>query len=1133
MPFVSRRILGALTVTTGLVISVCTPVAQAAPGGGSAGGTAHNVIVVLRNQHTDLAMGKGATSARVEANRRDVSSQIAHAKQVGARNLRGFSSISAFAATATPTQVSELASNPSVAAVYPDLQIKGSPVSPAANAAAAPGDNAPQSGNICPTDPAKPLLEPEALQVTNTAFNDPSTPQAQNIVNGAGVKVAFIADGLDINNPDFIRANGSHVFTDYQDFSGDGLAAPTGAAEAFGDASAIAAQGRQVYDLANFVNPAHPLPPGCNITVRGMAPGASLVGLKVFGNSNTAPTSRFIEAIDYAVNVAKVDIINESFGANPFPDNGNDPITLADEAAVAAGVSVTSSTGDAGTTGTVGSPSSSPDVIGVAATTTFRSYIQTTGAGAQLSNGTWENNNISGLSSGGITQQARVPDLAAPGDLGWALCTPDLDLYEECTTDGGGPSPIQDFGGTSQSSPLTAGAAALVIEAYEQTHHGVRPSPAQVKMFLTSTATDEGHPAYEQGAGLLNALGAVQAAKSWKDNNGSPSTHSSNLVVNKSQLSVIGDPGSNHSTSLSVRNVSNQPRLVQASTRTLGRTVSSVDRSTTLNSATAPTYLDAFGILRAFASKPFSVPNHADRLIVSAAAAANAALRIILIDPHGVFTAYSIPQGVNNFANVDVHYPVGGTWTAFFAIPQAAPFNGTVKYNVTAADFTTEGTVSPTSRVIAPGATANFTVHSRLSQDPGDLSASVQFTSAGLDATSVPLTLRSQVPAHNTTFTQTVTGGNGRQQLGPAQSNNYYLKVPSGKRDLSVAITFQDPQQIVFGVLTGPDGQVASYQSNADVDSGGNLVAGQGLQLYRRDPKPGVYVLSLDVTNPVSGLELRQEFRARVAYNTVSVHASLPQHGRLTAGVPVNVPVRITNTGPVAQTYFADGRLDTIGTVPLAELSGNSTNIPLPVPAGVNPQWLVPPDMRQLTTTATADQPVNLDFFYNSGEPDVYSAAQGNGATVQVNAAQVSPGLWIADVGQSGPFNGPAPSGQVSLSASAVGRLFDPDLTSSTGDVWQAGVDPSANPAAAAAIRAHGPTMSLRTGASAKAEAGPAADPAPVTLNPGQSTTITVTITPSGAHGSKVSGRLFVDSFNFFTSAGDELIDLPYSYTVR
>ena len=124
------------------------------------------------------------------------------------------------------------------------------------------------------------------------------------------------------------------------------------------------------------MNAAHPLPPGCNIQIRGVAPGASLIGLKVFGNSNSAPTSRFIEAIDYAVTDG-ADVLNESFGGNPYPDTGTDPISLADASAIAAGVTVVASTGDAGVTGTIGSPASDDiGVIGVGATTTFQSYIQ-------------------------------------------------------------------------------------------------------------------------------------------------------------------------------------------------------------------------------------------------------------------------------------------------------------------------------------------------------------------------------------------------------------------------------------------------------------------------------------------------------------------------------------------------------------------------------------------------------------------------------------------------------------------------------------------------------------------------------------------------------------------------------------
>jgi hypothetical protein len=33
---------------------------------------------------------------------------------------------------------------------------------------------------VCPADPAKPLLEPEALTVTNTELDDPAKPQAHN-----------------------------------------------------------------------------------------------------------------------------------------------------------------------------------------------------------------------------------------------------------------------------------------------------------------------------------------------------------------------------------------------------------------------------------------------------------------------------------------------------------------------------------------------------------------------------------------------------------------------------------------------------------------------------------------------------------------------------------------------------------------------------------------------------------------------------------------------------------------------------------------------------------------------------------------------------------------------------------------
>lgn len=74
-----------------------------------------------------------------------------------------------------------------------------------------PAIGTPPSSAICPTDPAKPLLEPEALQDTNTASDDPNARTAQQLTDGSDTKVAYIADAIDPNNPDFIRANGATV----------------------------------------------------------------------------------------------------------------------------------------------------------------------------------------------------------------------------------------------------------------------------------------------------------------------------------------------------------------------------------------------------------------------------------------------------------------------------------------------------------------------------------------------------------------------------------------------------------------------------------------------------------------------------------------------------------------------------------------------------------------------------------------------------------------------------------------------------------------------------------------------------------------------------------------------------------
>jgi subtilisin family serine protease len=76
---------------------------------------------------------------------------------------------------------------------------------------------------------------------------------------------------------------------------------------------------------------------------------------------------------------------------------------------------------------------------------------------------------------------------------------------------GDGSQAVELFGGTSMATPLTAGAASLIIQAYDQTH-GLKPTPDLTKVLLKSTAKDLGYDAFVQGAGRVDALSAVELA---------------------------------------------------------------------------------------------------------------------------------------------------------------------------------------------------------------------------------------------------------------------------------------------------------------------------------------------------------------------------------------------------------------------------------------------------------------------------------------------------------------------------------------------------------------------------------------------------------------------------------------------
>jgi hypothetical protein len=80
---------------------------------------------------------------------------------------------------------------------------------------------------------------------------------------------------------------------------------------------------------------------------------------------------------------------------------------------------------------------------------------------------------------------------------------------------------------------------------------------------------------------------------------------------------------------------------------------------------------------------------------------------------------------------------------------------------------------------------------------------------------------------------------------------------------------------------------------------------------------------------------------------------------------------------------------------------------------------------------------------------------------------------------------------------------FDGTIAASTGDLWAASFD----------------TNALATYV-------------PLQLDPGQAGTIGLTITPNALPGTMMHGFIALDTFNFAFFSGDELVNIPYTYTV-
>jgi hypothetical protein len=1082
---------------------------------------------------------------------------VAMLRSAGAAEVTSGTSIPYVVADVTTAQRAALHSVPSVRLVVPDTAIPY-PMPQLATDRLAQASlaetTASRAGNI-------PTVRAVPPSICGTAASPEIDPEAINTINapaaaalgydGAGVTVAYIADGVDPTNPDFQRnalyasagsPTGSSMLTQ-ENFTGDPSGTPTQGGEAFLDSGSIGAQGNTTYNLGNFVNASHPLASPCDIRITGAAPGASVLGLDVFSTDHDTTESNFIQAIDYAVGHG-VKVINESFGSNNFPDTALDATRIADDDAVAAGVTVVVSSGDAGITSTLGSPATDPNLISVGASTTFRSYAQDTYGGINATtptagNGTWLDNNISGLSSGGFAQSgATTVDLVAPGDLNWTPCDANVALFADCTNDKSPPaaSSIQLSGGTSESAPLTSGAAADVIQAYAATHAGTDPSPALVKQILVSTAVDVSAPAEQQGAGLLNVLAAVKEAASITGTSGTPQ---GGLLIGPGQIDVMQNPGASSSRTIHVTNTGSAAVDVHLSTRALTTHVATQAGSFCLNPSattsscgpsTANTFAIWSGVTEIYQEEAFTVPTTTSpsRLNFSADylnTGQSSLLHVALFDPTGAYAGYSLPQGLADYANIQVANPTAGAWTAvFFTVQNGASgtgTSGTIQWAAAESEFAPAGKISPSTLAIAAGHTSTATFTAGASSISGDTAQSIVLSTTGGPVNTIPVTVRTLVGIgkNGGRFTGILTGGNGRGN--PAQMNTYEFTVPKGLRDLDVSASFADKSDGVAAFLLDPEGQAVASSSSVTLDRGGGLLTTGDVSVYKDAPHPGTWALVLDWLQPVSGSELAEPFQGQVRFNHVDVASNLPIAAKAKLHRLKSYAFRVTvkNTSASPEAFFLDPRTTHLSTVRLADGSGSDQGMSLPLPPGTFPSYEVPTDTSEVVASLTGSAPVTFDTGPFTGDPDLSPALAAPGVTVHQSGdaaslrfstqGEVAPGLWYLNPSELGPYSSSgAPAVTANASFHAVTRAFDLTATPSTGDLWSVDI---------------GLTKTFK----------------PVYVLAEHSVTIVVRIKPTARVGSTVSGVINVDDVfqanelvGLEDSGGDELASLAFSYKV-
>ena len=249
----------------------------------------------------------------------------------------------------------------------------------------------------------------------------------------------------------------------------------------------------------------------------GIAPGASLIALKALDANGTGRISSVIAALDWILKhrtTYNIRVVNLSLAAGVYESYDTDPLTVAAKQVVDAGVVVVAAAGNAGRAldgrvqyGGVLAPGNAP-------------WVLTVGASSHGGTASRVDDSMAAFSSRGPTafNHTAKPDLVAPGVGIESLSDPSSKFYTTKSPyllNGSGSTsymPYLSLTGTSMAAPVVTGTVALMLQANGSL------TPNAVKAILQYSA--EVYPGYDrltQGAGFLNAGGAVALARSFAD----------------------------------------------------------------------------------------------------------------------------------------------------------------------------------------------------------------------------------------------------------------------------------------------------------------------------------------------------------------------------------------------------------------------------------------------------------------------------------------------------------------------------------------------------------------------------------------------------------------------------------------